>query len=83
MILNQENIASVITSCNTNITRNIIHYRTLNGFSQNDLATYLNISRQAISKWERGICLPDIENIILLVMLYNISLDNFIFSENP
>lgn len=83
MILNQENIASVITSCNTNITRNIIHYRTLNGFSQNDLATYLNISRQAISKWERGICLPDIENIIILVRLYNISLDNFIFLENP
>ncbi|EGO8651623.1 TPA: helix-turn-helix transcriptional regulator [Enterococcus faecalis] len=65
-----------------NITENILFYRLQNGFSQNSLAEHLNISRQAISKWEQGICLPDIENIILLSQLYNITLDEFFFAEN-
>jgi transcriptional regulator with XRE-family HTH domain len=65
-----------------NITKNILYYRIKNGFSQNSIAKYLNISRQAISKWEQGICLPDIENIILLSRLYNITLDEFFFAQN-
>lgn len=66
-----------------NITNNILFYRIKNGYSQSSLAEQLNISRQAVSKWERGIGLPDIENIILLSKLYNITLDEFFFTQNP
>lgn len=43
--------------------------------SQEDLAAQLHVSRQAISKWERGEALPDTENLILLARLYHTSLD--------
>ena len=45
------------------------------GYSQEALASALNISRQAISKWERGEASPDTENLIALAMLYKVSLD--------
>ena len=35
----------------------IIKHRKANGWSQEDFAEKLNISRQAISRWERGICI--------------------------
>ena len=37
----------------------IIMHRKLNGWSQEDFAENLNISRQAISRWENGTALPD------------------------
>lgn len=65
-----------------NISDNIVYFRIKNGLSQNELALILNISRQAISKWERGLCFPDIENIILLAKLYNTSLESIIFKKS-
>lgn len=47
------------------------------GFSQQEVADKLNISRQAVSKWENGSSYPDIDNLRLLSHLYNVSLDNF------
>lgn len=48
------------------------------GWSQEYLAKKLNISRQAISKWELGESYPDIENLIALSELFNITLDELI-----
>ena len=45
------------------------------GYSQEALASALNISRQAISKWERGEASPDTDNLIALALLYKVSLD--------
>lgn len=39
----------------TSVGSNIRHYRQLHHLSQNDLANELHISRQTISKWERGV----------------------------
>ena len=52
------------------------------GFSQMDIAEKLNISRQAISKWENGWTSPDIDNLIILSDLYHISLDELLKDEN-
>lgn len=56
------------------------------GYSQNDLAEKLNISRQSISKWELGKSTPDITYFIKLSEIYNITLDELIkgkeFQEN-
>ena len=38
------------------------------GFSQTEVAHHLNISRQAVSNWEKGKSSPDIDNIIKIVL---------------
>ena len=48
------------------------------GFSQEDLADKLGVSRQAVSKWERGEATPDMDNLIELSKIYNISLDEVV-----
>lgn len=45
------------------------------GKSQADIANYLNVSRQLISKWENDQSSPDIESLIALSQYYHISLD--------
>lgn len=45
------------------------------GLSQAEVAEKLNISRQAISKWENGWTSPDIDNLVILSDLYDVSLD--------
>jgi len=45
------------------------------GLSQEQLANQLNISRQAISKWELGDSFPDAENLLALSRLYGVSID--------
>lgn len=46
--------------------------------SQDELAQRMNISRQAISKWETGISYPDIEKILKLSEIFNLSLDELV-----
>lgn len=43
--------------------------------SQEQLADVLNTTRQAISKWERGECYPDIERLKELAVFFNVSID--------
>lgn len=53
----------------------LLELRKKNNLSQEELANKLNISRQAISKWERAESSPDTDNLIALAKLYRISLD--------
>ena len=48
------------------------------GLSQNDIAERLSITRQAISKWERGVNEPDIETIVRLADMYNVTIDQLL-----
>ena len=48
------------------------------GFTQEQIAEKLGVSRQTIAKWERGECLPDIENVIALADLYEITVDQLV-----
>ena len=48
------------------------------GFSQEQLAEELGISRQAVSKWERAEASPDTDNLVELAKLYGISLDELL-----
>lgn len=45
------------------------------GITQVELAERLMVSRQAISKWETGNAIPDLENIISICDLFDVSLD--------
>lgn len=48
------------------------------GLSQEELADKLHVSRQAVSKWERGEASPDTDNLIELAKIYGISLDELV-----
>lgn len=52
--------------------------RKKNGLSQEELAEKLGISRQAISKWESGQSTPDLNKLIILSELYNVTIDSLV-----
>lgn len=52
--------------------------RIKNNETQIDLANYLNITFQSVSKWEKGICLPNIEIIKEIANHYNVTLDSLL-----
>ncbi len=49
--------------------------RKAQGWSQEELAIQIPISRQAVSKWESGAAVPDTENVLILADLFSISTD--------
>ena len=52
--------------------------RTAAGLSQEQLAERLNVSRQAISKWELDTSAPDLDRLVLLGDLFGVSLDQLV-----
>ena len=48
------------------------------GLTQEDIANRVNISAQAVSKWENDISMPDITVLILLADIFDISLDELL-----
>lgn len=57
------------------IGQTIKKLRKANGWTQEELAAKLNISAQAVSKWETDLCSPDISQIVPLTTLFGISAD--------
>ena len=53
-----------------NITEKLIQLQKSKGISQEELAEKLDVSRQAISRWETGTALPDANNILALSKLW-------------
>ncbi len=53
-------------------------YRTQKGLSQEKIAEMLDVSRQAVTKWEAGQTTPSSDNLIALANLYDVSLDELI-----
>ena len=58
-------------------------YRRDRGFSQEDLADQLNVSRQAIGKWEQGQAYPEVEKLLALCAALKVSLDELMADELP
>lgn len=61
-----------------NIGKRIHEIREQKNLTQEQLASDLAISRQAVSKWESGKAIPDIENLMYISNLYDVSLDELI-----
>ncbi|MBO4325090.1 MAG: helix-turn-helix transcriptional regulator [Lachnospiraceae bacterium] len=59
----------------------IINERKRNGWSQEDLAEQLSVSRQSISKWESAQAIPDIQKIIKMADLFGVSTDYLLKDE--
>lgn len=64
-----------------NFSDNLIKLRKGKGWSQEELADKLGLSRQAISKWEVGTSKPDIDNVIKISKLFEISIDELVNNE--
>lgn len=52
------------------------------GLSQEELAEIINVSRQAITKWESDIGLPDTDNLVGLSRVFGITVDYLLNKEN-
>ena len=62
----------------------IIQCRTKKGLSQNQLAKLMEVSRQAVSKWENGLSVPDAAKMIQLAEIFEVSWDYLATGrENP
>lgn len=57
---------------------NLIMLRSMNGYSQEQIAEKIDISRQAYAKWESGATVPDIEKCSMLADVYGVSIDSLI-----
>ena len=63
------------------IADRLVKLRKKNGYSQEELADKLGLSRQAVSKWERAEASPDTDNLICLAKLYGVSLDELLSTD--
>ena len=52
------------------------------GLSQEELAERLNVSRQAVSKWENGAAQPELSKLVELSRLYGVSVDELVNNLN-
>ena len=59
----------------------LVKLRKKYGYSQEELADKLGLSRQAVSKWERAEASPDTDNLICLAKLYGVSLDELLATD--
>lgn len=59
----------------------IIKLRKKNGWSQEELAEKMQVSRQAVSKWEGAQTIPDIEKILMLGSLFGVTTDYLLKDE--
>ena len=59
----------------------IIRLRKRNGWSQEELAAKMNVSRQAVSKWEAAQTTPDLEKILQLGRLFGVTTDYLLKDE--
>lgn len=64
------------------LAENIVSLRKKQGMSQEQLAEKLNVSRQAVSNWERGIAVPDVETLTLLAQLFDTDLTTMVNGES-
>ncbi|MGN0629177.1 MAG: helix-turn-helix transcriptional regulator [Oscillospiraceae bacterium] len=66
-----------------NLSEKIITYRKRDGLSQETLAEKLGVSRQAVSKWETGESLPEIDKITQMAKIFGVSTDDLLLDEEP
>ena len=59
----------------------IMNLRKKCGWSQEELAEQLGISRQSVSKWESGMSIPDLEKIVKMSALFGVSTDYLLKDE--
>lgn len=60
---------------------NLLMLRNIHGYSQEEVAGKIGISRQAYAKWESGATVPDVEKCVRLAELYGTTVDGLLKTE--
>lgn len=74
------------TEIKTSLPTKLVSLRKQKGLTQMELAEKLNVSRQAISRWEVGAAVPSTDNLKVLGDLYSVQIDYLLddeFTELP
>ena len=64
-----------------NLGENIHDYRVQKNYSQGDLANELDVSRQSVSKWENNSAQPELDKLVKMSKLFNVTLDELVFGK--
>jgi len=64
-----------------NLSEKIYKLRKEKGFSQDELAAMLDVSRQSISKWENNSAVPELDKLVRMSEIFGISLDELVKGE--
>ena len=65
------------------VSNRLYQLRKQKGMSQEELANRLNVSRQTVSKWEVGDSTPDMEKLVAISDLFEVSLDQLVMGKEP
>ena len=65
-----------------NFSEKLYELRKKEGLSQEELAEKVNVSRQTISKWEMGQSSPEMEKLVNLSKIFDISLDELVGNDD-
>lgn len=60
------------------LNENIAMLRSINGYSQEEVAEKIGVSRQAYAKWEKGESIPDVGRCQKLAELYGVTIDSLV-----
>ena len=64
------------------LAEKLTQLRKQNGWSQEEFAAQLNISRQSVSKWESGASVPDLEKLVKISDIFGVSIDYLIREDS-
>lgn len=64
-----------------NLSEKIIYYRKRAGMNQEMLADRLGVSRQAVSKWETGEAVPELNKVVLMAKVFNVTTDALLLDD--
>ena len=62
---------------------NLVNLRKQKGWSQDELADNLNLSRQAVSKWENDLSMPDVDNVKKISKVFSVGIDDLLNNDVP
>lgn len=65
------------------LKENLVILRNIHGYSQEEIAGKIGISRQAYAKWESGATVPDIEKCKRLADVYGVTIDSLLNTATP
>lgn len=69
----------MVICMNINLTAKYLqHLRRSHNYTQEELAQKLDISRQAVSKWETGVTVPEVDVLLKISKLYGISINDIL-----
>lgn len=63
------------------LQENLKELRKKKGYSQQELAIRLNVVRQTISKWEKGLSVPDADTLIKMAEIFEVSVNELLGAE--